>query len=223
VNRSDATQPPEPPPGQESGGGGASLTRAFFDDFYGDAPDPWGFESRWYEERKRSLTMACLPTKRFSSAYEPGCSIGVLTAALAPRCDHLLATDISRTPLRTARKRLAGFPGVRFEQRRVPQEWPTGQFDLVMLSEIGYYCDAPDLDVLVQKATSCLTADGVLVACHWRHPVAEYPLRGDDVHDALRTRSGLAVLAEHREADFLLEVYVRPPAISVAGASGLLG
>lgn len=213
----------EPPSMDLPEASGASLTREFFDDFYGDAPDPWGFETRWYEERKRALTMACLPAERFVSAYEPGCSIGVLTAALARRCDRLLATDISQAPLRIARARLAGATGVRFEQRRVPQEWPTAQFDLVVLSEIGYYCDAADLALLVQKAASCLTADGVLVACHWRHPVAEYPLRGDDVHDALRSQSGLVMLAEHRETDFLLEVYVRPPGTSVAGAAGLLG
>ncbi len=214
VRRSDAPEP---------GDGGRSLTMEFFDDFYGAETDPWGFETRWYEKRKRALTLACLPAERFPSAYEPGCSIGVLTAALAPRCGRLLATDISDTPLRIARRRLAGAPGVRFEQRRVPQEWPDEQFDLIVLSEIGYYCDAEDLRTLVQKASASLTRDGVLLACHWRHPVQEYPLRGDDVHEALRSHSGLVVLAEHREADFLLEVYVRPPAISVAGAAGLLG
>jgi len=200
----------------------ASLDRRFFDDFYASGPDPWGFENRWYEKRKRALTVACLPRERFASAFEPGCAIGVLTAELAPRCDHLLSTDISELPLRQARERLAGCPGVRFEQLRVPQEWPPGRFDLVVLSEIGYYCGPADLDLLIAAATSSLTPDGVLVACHWRHPVRDYPMAGDAVHDRIRRGSGLALLSEHVEEDFRLDVLVRPPAVSVARRDGLL-
>ncbi len=199
-----------------------SLGQEFFDEFYGEKPDPWGFENRWYERRKRAITMACLPRARFRNAFEPGCSIGVLTADLATRCDEILATDISERPLVTARTRLAGVPGVRFEQRRIPGEWPAGKFDLVVLSEIGYYCGPGDLRVLAARASSSLTADGVLIACHWRHQVQEYPLRGDEVHRALLAEPGLAVLAEHEEEDFLLHVLTRPEAGSVARATGLM-
>ena len=68
-----------------------------------------------------------------------------------------------------------------------------------------------------------LTADGVLLACHWRHPVAEYPTSGDHVHERLRQESGLALLSEYVEEDFRLDVLVRPPAISVARRTGMLG
>jgi LmbE family N-acetylglucosaminyl deacetylase len=37
-----------------------SLARSYFDSFYEGRRDPWGFETRWYEERKRALTMASL-------------------------------------------------------------------------------------------------------------------------------------------------------------------
>ncbi len=199
-----------------------SLRQDFFDDFYTAGPDPWGFESRWYERRKRAVTIAALPRESFRNAFEPGCSIGVLTAELAPRCDRLLATDISDRPLAAARRRLGDAPGVRFEQRRIPQEWPAGSFDLVVLSEVGYYCGEDDLRTLVARASSSLTTDGVLVACHWRHPVSEYPLTGDDVHRALTAERSLAVLAEHIEEDFVLHVFTPSPAISVARATGLL-
>ena len=201
----------------------ASLDRGFFDDFYAAGTDPWGFENRWYEKRKRALTLAGLPRERFSSAFEPGCSIGVLTEELAPRCDRLLSTDISDIPLQQARRRLAGRPGVRFDRLSVPKEWPTGQFDLVVLSEIGYYCGPADLALLVEAAASSLTEDGVLVACHWRHPVRDYPTTGDAVHARIRRDSGLVLLSEHVEEDFLLDVLVRPPAFSVARQDGLLG
>jgi LmbE family N-acetylglucosaminyl deacetylase/SAM-dependent methyltransferase len=200
-----------------------SLGRDYFDRFYGTGPDPWGFESRWYEERKRAITMASLPRRRFSAAFEPGCAIGVLTAELAERCDQLLASDIASAPLETARQRLAGRPQVTFVQLQVPSEWPAGPFDLVVLSEIGYYCDRDDLAELIRRAASSLTDDGVLLACHWRHPVADYPLSGDQVHEQLRAESGLAVQAEHIEEDFRLDVLVRPTAVSVARSEGLTG
>ena len=133
----------------------------------------------------------------------------------------MLATDISELPLVAARRRLAGDAGVRFEQRRIPGDWPDEQFDLVILSEIGYYCGTSDLQELADRAASSLTPDGVLVACHWRHPVGEYPVRGDEVHRVLQAQPGLAVLAEHVEEDFLLHVFTRPGAASVGRAAGL--
>lgn len=181
-----------------------------------------GLEDRWYERRKRAVVLASLPRERFSSAFEPGCSTGVLTAALAGRCDALLATDVADRPLRLARERLAGQGHVRVERRRVPQEWPEGRFDLVVLSEVGYYCGRRDMEALAALAAGALTEDGVLVAVHWRHPVTEYPLGGDDVHAALARLPGLRRLARHVEEDFLLDVLVRPPASSVAREDGLL-
>ena len=92
----------------------------------------------------------------------------------------------------------------------------------MVLSEVGYYYDATDLDDVLTQVLASLTPDGVVVACHWRHLVAEYPLSGDDVHAALAARPELARLARHEEEDFLLDVLVRPPATSVAAQTGLL-
>jgi hypothetical protein len=39
----------------------------------------------------------------------------------------------------------------------------------------------------------------------------------------LRSRTEVVALARHEEEDFLLDVLVRPPAVSVAGQTGLLG
>ncbi len=195
------------------------LGQDFFEEFYSGEVDPWGFEVRWYERRKRDLTLAVLPRKRFATALELGCSIGVTTAALADRCDDLLALDIVEEPLRTARKRLAGRPRGRFERRTLPEEWPPGRFDLIVLSEVGYYLDITDLRELVRRMRRALTDDGVLVACHWRHPVAEYPLTGDAVHEVL-LGSGLERTVRHVEDDFLLEVFQVDPR-SVAQRNGL--
>ena len=52
--------------------------------------------------------------------------------------------------------------------------------------------------------------------------MAEYPLTGDAVHEALLAHPRLAVLARHVEEDFLLDVLVPSPAVSVARETGLL-
>ena len=45
----------------------------------------------------------CSRRERYASAFEPGCSIGVLTAQLAPRCDRLLACDVAAAAVESAR------------------------------------------------------------------------------------------------------------------------
>jgi LmbE family N-acetylglucosaminyl deacetylase len=167
----------EPPPPQRTDDAERdreSLPAAFFEEFYAEGgEDPWGFTDRWYEHRKRALTLAALPRERFARGFEPGCSIGVLTAELGERCDDLLALDVVPATVRRARERTAHLPGVRVERGSVPADWPEGVFDLVVLSEVGYYCGADDLRTLVDRAAGALAEDGVLLACHWRHPVQE--------------------------------------------------
>jgi SAM-dependent methyltransferase len=206
-----------------------TLPEEHFNRLYADSADPWGFADRWYEERKRAVTLAALPERRYASAYEPGCSIGVLTAALAPRCDRLLATDVSPGALAAAAKRLAGSPHVRFERRALPDGWPTGSFDLVVLSEVLYYLSKDDLQTAVRRAVDAIAPGGTLLAVHWRHPVQDYPNSGDAVQRALAevAEPKLVRTVRHREADLDLSVHVRPgdgedPArVSVAARDGL--
>ncbi|HWL02060.1 MAG TPA: bifunctional PIG-L family deacetylase/class I SAM-dependent methyltransferase [Microbacteriaceae bacterium] len=208
--------------GAEEAAGGASLGADFFDEFYAGGADPWGYESRWYEERKRAVTLAALPRRRFRRGLEIGCSIGVLTEALAERCEALLAVDVSEIPLEQARRRLQGRDDIEFSRRAIPHAWPDGSFDLVVLSEVGYYWDDADLATALDRSIDSLTPDGVLVACHWRHPVAEYPRSGDSVHAALARRTELVRTVRHLEEDFVLDVFARPPGASVARETGLV-
>ncbi|MGG7508247.1 PIG-L family deacetylase [Plantibacter sp. YIM 135249] len=199
-----------------------SLGAEFFDEFYEGRSDPWGFETRWYEARKRAITLAALPDERYGDVLEIGCSTGVLSAELAMRADRLLAVDISEAPLERARERLAGRDDVRFERHATPREWPTGLFDLIVLSEVGYYWGPADLETAIDHTLASLAPDGVLLTCHWRHEVPEYPLDGDRVHAAIGARDDLVRIVSHVEEDFLLEVFTRPPARSVARRTGLV-
>jgi SAM-dependent methyltransferase len=200
-----------------------TLGPGYFDAVYASAPDPWGFATRWYEARKYAISLALLPDPHYYDAFEPGCSIGILTELLAPRCDRLLACDAAREAVRCAASRTEGLRNVEVQRRVIPQDWPSGGFDLIVFSELLYYFGADDLGQVLDLAVGALRPGGSLLAVHWRHPVADYPRSGDDVHQALRRRPGLARLVDHQEPDFLAEVYIRADGepVSVAQAAGL--
>jgi trans-aconitate methyltransferase len=196
---------------------------------YEHADDPWGFAYRWYEERKRAITLAALPEPRYRTAFEPGCSIGIFTSILARRCDFILAGDISDSALKQATDRLSDHPNVQLRRIRLPAEWPNQEFELVVLSEILYYLDTADLRETVGKAVGSVAPHGTLLSVHWRHAVPDYPQTGDVVQKAVEqaARDVLIQTVHHVEADFDLSVYVRPlpgqtaNQISVAGQGGL--
>jgi SAM-dependent methyltransferase len=185
-----------------------STRRDYFDQMYEGNGDPWDFESSAYEQRKYALTMASLPRPRYGSVFEPGCSIGVLTAMLSARCDRLLATDIVPAALDQARARLAAQPHVALEQRAIPEDWPEVVFDLVVLSEIAYYFDASDLAHVIALAMRSTRVGAQLIGVHWRG-ITDYPLSGDKAHEVIGATPGLELLVHHVEADFVLDVWER--------------
>ena len=199
-----------------------TLPPTYFADMYAGAEDPWGFRSRWYEQRKRDVTLAALTRPRYRRAFEPGCSIGVLTAALADRCDDVVAADVDERAVTTARDSLAPLGNVRVERLSLPQEWPDGMFDLVVISELAYYLGPAELDQLLDCAVGSLAPRGTLLACHWRHPVPDYPATGDEVHYRLLARPELDQAVSHLEEDFRLDLLTLGSTPSPARREGLV-
>jgi SAM-dependent methyltransferase len=201
-----------------------TLDAGHFRERYAASPDPYRLAERWYEARKYALSVALLPKERYGTAFEPGCSIGVLTAMLALRCDSLLACDAVPEAVASARARTAGLPGVRVEQWAIPREWPPRSFDLVIFSELLYYFDDADLGQVLGLGIGALRPGGQLLAVHWRHPAPDHPRTGDEVHQDLAAHPGLTRLARYRDPDFTAEVYTRADADlrSVAQAGGIV-
>src|ERR1700728_585695 len=106
-----------------------SIPPEHFDTIYANNPDPWDYTTSVYEKRKYAATLAALPRRRFNRAFEPGCSIGVLTRMLARRCGQVLAADMSEVSLGHARTRCRDVRNIRFRRMRIPADWPTGTFD----------------------------------------------------------------------------------------------
>ena len=76
---------------------------------------------------------------------------------------------------------------------------------------------------MFRRARNSLAEDGTILVCHWRPPVSDYPLGGEEVHAAFTRFAGgvgLHRLVGHSEDDFLLDVWSLDPR-SVATAEGL--
>jgi cyclopropane fatty-acyl-phospholipid synthase-like methyltransferase len=156
-----------------------TLRAEYFDAIYTADPDPWKFAESAYERGKYTLTLNAMPKPRYRSALEVGCSIGVLTRSLASRCQAVVAIDASQFPLVEARRRCADLSGVHFEQMFVPDEWPEGLFELILLSEVVYYLSREDVARLAARVTRSLLKGGSVILVHWTGPT-DYPLSGDE-------------------------------------------
>lgn len=186
-----------------------SVDDRYFEQLFQDNDDPWAFKKRWYERRKRAITLAALPRERYASGFEPGCANGELSAELATRCDRLLVCDTSQSAVALARQRLAMFSHVQVMHGRLPQQWPDGSFDLIVFSELGYYLDDQDLHQWIDRALDSLSDGGQLLACHWRPAIEGCPLDAERVHAVLAARLQMPRLFSHQEPDFLLDVWSR--------------
>jgi len=207
---------------EPNGRAGASMNAEWFAAFYARHDDPWGFESRWYEQRKRAILVASLPAKQLGRVLELGCATGIVTRELVARAEQVVAVDPVEAALTAARSRVGDDSRVQFRRGQVPADWPEGEFDTIVMSEVGYYLSKDDLARTIQRIDGSLADDGSLVACHWRHPVPGYPQTGDSVHAALRRSGCWRAIVRHDEPDFVLEVFCRPPAHSVAQREGLV-
>ena len=128
---------------------------------------------------------------------EIGCSIGVLTEALATRCEALLALDVAEAPLGEARQRCAALPHIRFQQMRVPEEWPAGSFDLILLSEVVYYLDETDVERLASRIRESIAPGGSIVLVHWLGET-HYPLTGDEAAERFMASTAAFAQVHHQ-------------------------
>lgn len=190
-----------------------SLDPQYFAELYATNEDPWAFRTRWYEKRKRDVLMASLPRQCYQRVFEPACANGELSALLAERSAELLCQDLDPTAVNLARERLTDVPNASVELARLPGDWPAGQFDLIVLSEVGYYLDPTDWLHVIEQCLASLTYDGALLACHWKHSIAGCPQDGREVHQMLAKHLPLFPLLRHDEADFMLEYWSCQPSV----------
>lgn len=160
-----------------------SLTTEFFEQLYQENSDPWQFATSEYESKKYAVTLNALPRNLYQAGFEIGGSIGILTEKLARRCQSLLSIDVSEIAQAQAIDRCQHLTNIKFELMSVPESFPKKSFDLIVLSEVGYYWSWEDLRTAQSLIIDQLQSQGHLLLVHWTADRGILSLTGDEVHD----------------------------------------
>ncbi|WCO67788.1 SAM-dependent methyltransferase [Iamia majanohamensis] len=179
-----------------------------FEERYRADPDPWDFAGSPAEQARYDDLLDVLGPGPFASAYEPGCSIGVLTGRLAHRCDRLRAVDVSPTAIAQARERCGDRPGLTLAVASVADD-RTGDHDLVVASEVGYYFAGDELAAVVDRLVGALLPGGTLLACHWTGHSEDHAVHGAEVHAALGRHPALDPTAHRDGPTYLIDRWRR--------------
>ncbi len=211
----------------------ATYSETYFDALYHDNGDPWQYQTRWYEQRKRDICLAVLPQAHYANAIELGCGNGVFSKLLAQRCQALLSIDGNKQAVQLAKERLAPLSHVkviqgvipdalhslknRFEQTESLSSKPA--FDLIVISEILYYLSPTDIDAVIEWIQQSLAVGGTLLCCHWRYAIEGFDMTGESVHQRLQQafslndeenqQTALSHQTQMIDSDFLLDVWQR--------------
>jgi SAM-dependent methyltransferase len=187
----------------------ATVSPEYFQRLYRDHEDPWNFASSRYEQDKYTATLDALPRRRYRSALELGCSIGVFTRMLAARCNDVLAVDVSVDALHRAALRCGDLPNVRFAPCDLSRAFPEGAYDLVTLCELGFYFSPRDLGRMRESIARALEPGGDLVLVHWTPPVAGHAQSTNDVHAAFLCDRRFRARTHARAPTYRLDVVTR--------------
>jgi SAM-dependent methyltransferase len=141
-------------------------TETLFEALFRSGPDPWDYENA-YETTKLRQALDLLPDLSCKHALELGCAEGHASRHIARRVKHLHATDVSTTALERAARRCEDLSNVTFGRLDLMTDPVRGPYDLIVCSEILYYCR--HLRVLRQVArriASGLRSGGYLLMTH---------------------------------------------------------
>lgn len=197
------------------------TTIDYFNVLYDQNNDPWDYENRWYEERKRNICLSLLLKPIYSSVLEIGCSNGVFSRHLALRSKRLTCIDAHVKAVGLAQARLADLTHVEVLQLKIPEHFPAESYDLIVLGEVLYYLSHDELLHLIEDLNQYLSEDGTILCCHWRYPIDQFSLNGDLVHEVFRKNINLYHYLSLTDPDFNVDLWTRE-CLSLADREGLL-
>lgn len=111
------------------------------DALYRRSPDPWGATASYYQRQKYQTLLSFIPKRRFASAIDIGCGLGIFTRSLTEIAERALGADISGVAVREAERLSVNHPNVCFMRAdlyELEQSCPR-KFDLVVLADTLYY------------------------------------------------------------------------------------
>jgi peptidoglycan/xylan/chitin deacetylase (PgdA/CDA1 family) len=158
----------------------AVYGRSHFETLFATRPDPWRYTSL-YEQKKYEQTLALLPSGQITRALELACAEGHFTVQLASRVGSLVAGDISQIALCRAADRCAGLENVRYAHLDLTKDPLPGRFELIVCSEVLYYCvDKDMLRAVARKLVDALDPGGYLLTTHANLVVDDHDQTGFD-------------------------------------------
>ena len=187
-----------------------------FDAMYAESTDPWSFEGSFYEHRKRALTLAVLGRPQYDNVLEVGCATGELTRGLAVRAHQVIGLDTSARALAVAALNTPS--GTCWLRGTAPEDLPEGPFDLIVLSEVGYFMTPTELLATLRGMRARLAEGGEIVLVHWQHPTEDIPLDGLLVHEQARRVLDLPLRATYCDVDVRIDSWGGP--LSIAEMEG---
>lgn len=186
-----------------------ASSAAFFEAKYRSESDPWNFLQSPYECARYGAILNALRGRHYRQVFEPGCSIGVLTVRLADICDEIEASDFSPSAVKEARKRCEELSNVRIRCSSLSKEKNFARFDLVLLSEIGYYFCPPDWSELTEHCVATMNSGSTLLAAHWLGNSPDHQMSGDEVHNILAANAALRIEHSERHELFRIDRWTR--------------
>ncbi|MBK0064108.1 MULTISPECIES: class I SAM-dependent methyltransferase [unclassified Acinetobacter] len=181
----------------------------YFNQLYEQNDDPWSYADRWYEHRKRAICLSLLLHDQYKKGLELGCSNGIFSQQLAERCQHLVCIDANERAVYLAQQRLSSAAHVKILQKQLPDNFPEDHYDLIVISEIGYYLTRNELLKLIDLCQRNLTDNGMILLCHWRYPIEGFELNGETVHSLFKQEMKLGHYLRLNDKDFLIDVWTK--------------
>jgi 2-polyprenyl-3-methyl-5-hydroxy-6-metoxy-1,4-benzoquinol methylase len=183
--------------------------------------DPWGYgtaEGCRRFARELEIIDSVAPCGVIHSALEIGCAEGHFTQVLAPRCDSLLAVDVSLVALQRARERCRATSNVRFRHWDLRTDEIPGEFDLVVATSVLEYLRSPRaLRAARAKLAEAVRPEGWLLVGNVRLAAAvegarwarRFPRGAFHVNSFVAEHPDLDVVAETGGEDYLETLLVR--------------
>ncbi|MFC8538532.1 MFS transporter [Streptomyces sp. NPDC057249] len=176
-----------------------SMDMAHFDRAYAKAHDPWSTLTSAYEREKIALALAALPRERYGEALDLGCGVGALTEELARIARSVVAADGSEGAVAQATERLAHLGHATVRHLLLPPRSALGgTYDLVAMSEVGYYLTPGDLHTTVRAVVDAMKPGADLLLVHWSHDHPDHRVTGAEVHEAFAAHPALEPLSRGR-------------------------
>lgn len=186
--------------------------RAAFDRLYAENDDPWDLAdpANKYQQRKYRTLFSLLPKgRRFETVLDGGCGIGCFTRTLADGAGHVVGIDLSASAIERARRAHADLANVEFlatDMFNLPPAMD-GQFDLIVLADILYYCPPGERPEAIARRMMKLLRPGGCCAIVNHHCLWDQPTRASKrIYAAFQTCPGAELVLRHWAPFFLVTI-----------------